>query len=212
VPRARQWLEGGDNLRLTGLWDLPEDDDARGLRRADVIGHYFITIPPDDVLRRGTLEYQDVFTAAEPQLRSWLAGRVVIVGDLRGDADRYAYVDGRRVPGPYAHAAAIEAILQSVTIRSPTDAQTWIIVGLAVLAGGAAGLFVHRSSARCVLLLGLLAVTAVVASVEAYRENEYLVNPLVPVFALLAGGACVAFACRQARVGNAGAAAWEVSS
>lgn len=211
APRAKHWLEGGESLRLTGLWVLPDDEDDFGLRRDDVIGHYFVAIPPDDVLERGTLEYQDVFAAEGPQLRSWLANRVVIVADLRPDIDRHPYRDGRSVAGVYGHAAAIEALLRSVAIRTPTMLHTWTIIGFAVLAGGVLELRLHRSVTRSTLLLVVLAALITVASEEAFRRFQYLVNPLVPVFALVASGVFVAFVCRQAWAAREDTKTWEVT-
>ena len=168
APRAKQWLEGGGVVHLTGLWALPADDEQYGLRAGDVIGHYFVTIPPDAVLRRGTLEYQDVF-------------------------------------------AASEALLRSAAIRTPTTTHTRTIVGLAVLAGGGAGLLLHRSRAKGMTLLIILVAAVGVASVEAYRTHQYLVNPLVPAFALVASGVCVAFARRHAQAGQVGTETREAS-
>ncbi len=211
APRAKQWLEGGGVVHLTGLWALPADDEQYGLRAGDVIGHYFVTIPPDAVLRRGTLEYQDVFAASEAQLRRWLAGRMVVVADLRPDTDRYPYTDRRVVAEAYGQAAAIEALLRSAAIRTPTTTHTRTIVGLAVLAGGGAGLLLHRSRAKGMTLLIILVAAVGVASVEAYRTHQYLVNPLVPAFALVASGVCVAFARRHAQAGQVGTETREAS-
>jgi hypothetical protein len=200
APRARRWTEFGETLRLTGIWPLRKDDDTFGLRRDDLIGHYFVTIPPDSALQRCTLEYQDVFAADEPQLRRWLTERVVIVADLRAGIDRHPYPDGRQVPGAYGHAAAIESLLRSVAIRAPAAMQTWLIVGLAVLAGALTGLLLARYLRACGAALAVAAVASGLLSVVAYREGQYLANPLVPIFALLASGALVAFVRRQAYV------------
>jgi len=102
-------------------------------------------------------------------------------------------------------------MLRSAAICAPTNTHTWVIVGLAVLAGGAAGLLLHRSRARGVTLLVVLVVAAGVASVAAYRTHQYLVNPLVPAFALVASGACVAFVRRHAQAGQLGAETREAS-
>ena len=200
TARARQWLEGGNDVRLTGLWALPDDDDEYGLRHGDVIGHYFVTIPADDVLNRSTLDYQDVFMAGEPRLRDWLAGRVAVVGDLRTGIDRYPYPDGRTVAGCHGHAAAIEAILSSVSIRAPTVAHTWLMVVGATVLGALAVWPLYRYALRWAVLLAMLAVLVGGAAVGAYRSYQYLVNPLVPVFALVVAGTLVAFVRRNAQV------------
>ena len=175
----------GYYVQLTGRWPLTQDYPDLGLLRNDVVGHYFITIPPDDVLARCTIEYQDVFTASPEQLRRWLAQRIVLVGDLRAGVDRYPYPDGREVSGVYAHTAAIEAISRCSAIRTPTAGETRVIISAAVLAGGLAALLLHTSLLKLGLLMLAMIVLAGLAGVEAYRHFGYLANPTVPILAAL---------------------------
>ncbi len=175
----------GYYVQLTGRWPLTQDYPDLGLLRNDVVGHYFITIPPDDVLARCTIEYQDVFTASPEQLRRWLAQRIVLVGDLRAGVDRYPYPDGREVSGVYAHTAAIEAISRCSAIRTPTAGETRVIISAAVLAGGLAALLLHTSLLKLGLLMLANIVLAGLAGVEAYRHFGYLANPTVPILAAL---------------------------
>ncbi|NLG42046.1 MAG: protein kinase, partial [Phycisphaerae bacterium] len=175
----------GYYVQLTGRWPLTQDYPDLGLLRNDVVGHYFITIPPDDVLARCTIEYQDVFTASPEQLRRWLAQRIVLVGDLRAGVDRYPYPDGREVSGVYAHTAAIEAISRCSAIRTPTASEARVIIGGAVLAGGLVALLLHRSLLKLGLLMLAMIVLAGLAGVEAYRHFGYLANPTVPILAAL---------------------------
>lgn len=175
----------GYYVQLTGRWPLTQDYPDFGLLRNDVVGHYFITIPPDDVLARCTIEYQDVFTASPEQLRRWLAQRIVLVGDLRAGVDRYPYPDGREVSGVYAHTAAIEAISRCSAIRTPTAGETRVIISAAVLAGGLAALLLHTSLLKLGLLMLANIVLAGLAGVEAYRHFGYLANPTVPILAAL---------------------------
>ena len=86
-----------------------------------------------------------------------------------------------------------EQVVSGSTFRTPTAVHTWVIVGLAVLAGGGAGLLWQRSRARGATLLVVFLAAVAVASVEAYRTHQYLVNPLVPAFALVASGAWAAW-------------------
>ena len=190
----------GYYVQLTGRWPLTQDYPDLGLLRNDVVGHYFITIPPDDVLARCTIEYQDVFTASPEQLRRWLAQRIVLVGDLRAGVDRYPYPDGREVSGVYAHTAAIEAISRCSAIRTPTASEARVIIGGAVLAGGLAALLLHTSLLKLGLLMLANIVLAGLAGVEAYRHFGYLANPTVPILAALTSVVFVTATRRRASV------------
>ncbi|MEW6249417.1 MAG: protein kinase [Planctomycetota bacterium] len=211
APQAKQWLAGGPPVQLTGRWPLPQDDDDYGLRRGDMVGHYLVVIPPDEVLSRARVEYQDAFLADAAQLRAWFGGRVVVLGDTRREVDRYPHPDGRLVAGCHAHATAIEGLLRTAALRAPSDPDTWVIVGLAMAAGGGTGWLLYRRPARCAVTLAVLALASVAILVVAYRSAGYLVNPLVPISALAASGA---FAAVARRVRSAGLAApgWEVTT
>ncbi|HRT43162.1 MAG TPA: protein kinase [Phycisphaerae bacterium] len=192
----------GYYVQLTGRWPLTEDDPDFGLLRNDVVGHYYITIPPDDVLARCTIEYQDVFTADQEQLRRWLGQRIVIMGDLRTGVDRHPYPDGREVSGVYSHAAAIEAMSRYSAVRTPTENEAWVIISVAVLAGGLVALFLHRSLAKLGFLTLAMIVLAGLFAVEAYRDFGYLANPTVPILAALTSAAFVTVTRRRALNGS----------
>jgi hypothetical protein len=193
----------GIGVQLTGRWPLLEDNPELGLRKEDIIGYYYITVPPDDVLQRSTLEYQDVFLAGQQQLRRWFERRIVLVGDLRSGVVRHPCDENRMVGSVYAQAAAMEAIMSSSAIRAPTASQGRVIIGLAVLAGVAASLLWHRSPLRLTLVLVLLIALAFTVAVAAYRQAGYMFNPLVPVLALLFSAMLMAFVRRQLSAGAA---------
>ncbi|HVP13136.1 MAG TPA: protein kinase [Phycisphaerae bacterium] len=209
VPQAKRWLGNDESVPLTGLWHYEDEKGELGLQRGDSIGSYYITVPSDDVLKRCTLEYQDVFLAEAPQLRDWLADRVVIVGDLRAKAPAYPYRDGRSIPAPYAQAAAIESLAEGFAMRAPTTLHTVMFIALALLAGSAVGLLLRRSVLRGTALLAILVALIVIASLEAYRGFQYLVNPLVPAFAVVMSGVFVAFLRRSTRDAHVGTEAKE---
>lgn len=192
----------GVRAQLTSFMALPDDKLELGLRRDDVIGQYYVTIPPDEVLECCTLEYQDVFLAGQEQLRRWLGQRVVLVGDLRSGVDRHPCPGGRTMAGAYGQASAIEAIMHNAAVRAPTEAQGRIIIGLAVVAGAAAGLLLHRSPLKLTVLLVVLLAAAGVAAVAAYRELGCMFNPLVPMLALLFSGPLMAYIRRHALAGQ----------
>ena len=60
-----------------------------------------------------------VFGAGAEQLRRWFAGRAVVIGNNRGGRDRWTHPDGRRIEGAFGHAAGIDAILRSESVRLP---------------------------------------------------------------------------------------------
>jgi predicted Ser/Thr protein kinase len=201
APLAKQWVVG-PTVHFTGCWALPEDDDTQGLRQGDRVGEYLVTIPADDVLKRCTLEYQDVFVAHRDRLRTWFRKRIVLLADLREDFDRYPYPDGRFLPGVYAHAVAIGSLKQDIAIRAPTNTEGWAVIALAVLAGGSAAYVLYRSKVRLVIALALLVPAMILAGVGAFQQVQYLVNPIVPASATLLSAALVALVRRQQRMGG----------
>ena len=99
--------------------DLDAFDERWGLRRSDILGFFYIDIPPDDVLAASTMDYGDVFSLAEERLRERLKDKVVMIGDLRSGIDRHTLPDGRSVSACYAHAAAVDRLIRRIFVQTP---------------------------------------------------------------------------------------------
>lgn len=199
VLRAKELL-GYDRIRLTGITPVLADDDEHGFKSGDQISDFQIILPPPDVLERATVSYGDAFAADAAQLRDWFGGRLVIIGYDRDDMERrFAYLDGRVLPGVHGHAAAIDAVLRGAFFRVPTQVELWGIIAGAALLGMTASLAFQRHRIRRVLLLTLLTASICAACILAHRAVQVMMNPLVPIFALTAGGALTTFVRRHAR-------------
>lgn len=165
---------------------------STGLRLGDSVGIYLADAPPDPILRAATLAYHDVFSANPDQLRTWLSGKVVLLADFRDLADRSKTTDGRLLPRPYVHAAAISSLLSHASIRMPRGVDEWAIPLLAATAGTLIVTMLRRTAVRTLVLAGLTMVIFI-TSLFAYRANRYLIDAIVPIFALwLSACGCLA--------------------
>jgi serine/threonine protein kinase len=161
--------------------NYPNDDPRAAL----------ITLPmaSAEFFRRSTLSLQAV--VADPEL---CKNKVVLVYDALKPQDTVEYLTGPRLSGAFGHAMAFEALLSNRVTRRPGLLGEWLLP----VAGAAAGLLlalpiVGRRSwwprwARwgMVGLRGLLLIAGVAAGVVAAWSFNYLFNPLVVVFAMLA--------------------------
>jgi len=156
-----------------------------GVRRGDLVGRYVFEMPDDDMLAAASIEYADIFGAPEEQLRRWFGGRAVVVGSARAGVDRYEHPDGRMIYGCYGHAAAIDGLLRSASVRRPRSWQIATLLLGAAAVGAVATLAAGGRPLRRYGLLAGLTVTALIGSALVYREAQYLCNPFVPVVSML---------------------------
>ena len=165
-----------------------EADPSIGVRAGDLVALRQITIPSDEALNRATFDYQRVMEADESTLRAWFAGRTVAVGSIRPDAlgriDRHPYADGRSVPGVAAQAAALESLLQSFDVRSPSAAQEGLLALVVASAALAVGWRFRSTLARSVGLLALVVVAWGVCITLA-ATAQLLPNPLAILVTML---------------------------
>ena len=186
MPRARAQVGEPDRIGSLRVWTEDKDDPASGVRPGDTISYYLLNIPQDNMLSESTIDYEEVFAASEEQLRAWLEGKVVVIGDVRSGVDRYKHPDGRTLSGCYGHAVAIEALLGALSpsFRQPWISLHWITFGGAVL-GLMTGLIAPGRRAIRYVVLVVVMIVFLGASVWAAREYQYLCNPLIPSFALV---------------------------
>lgn len=184
--RGRKWLTEVDRFRVSEIAPLHESNPDFGLQAGDQVGYFVFAAPSDALLAEATHTYEDVFRAGPDDLRAWFAGRLVFVGDTRGDLDLYPHPDGREIHGVYAHAIAAEALVSGVVaLRYPSIVQAWVIIALVAVVGFSIAYSMSRKRvAGAVVVAGCCGVICLI-SVEACRSQGVLFNPLVPVITLL---------------------------
>ncbi len=188
VPRARRKIDAENQIRLTTLRPMEESNTEFKLLRDDLVGIYGSEIPPQNVLIASTIEYGSVFEADATQLRTWFAGKVVLIGDLRFGGDHHKVFDGRNVAGVHAHAAMIDTLIEGLPIRLPRSLETYLFTSAAALIGVVVASRTTRRPWRCTAVSVGFLLCVVVASVLAYRTTRLMFNPSVPVLAFFLAG------------------------
>lgn len=92
--------------------------NAAGLRAGDRVAAFPVDVPEAGVIERATIDYQEFFEAGDEQLRRWVDGRAVVIGDTLDAADQHR-VPGRAglVPGCHLQLTAIESLRRLYTLR-----------------------------------------------------------------------------------------------
>ncbi|MHC5002163.1 MAG: protein kinase domain-containing protein [Planctomycetota bacterium] len=153
-----------------------------GLRPGDTIGMLVFDVPTDAVLETATIDYEWALTADDDELRRAVHGRCVVIGGVGPDDKYYDTPDGRRVAGVYAQAVGLQELLSGRLIRFRMGALALPLVALlGVLVAGVAR---DRRGPGLVLLVAAAAVV-VAACVLVFLGYRYVVNPIVPLIALL---------------------------
>jgi CHASE2 domain-containing sensor protein len=199
-----------ERFDVTEVQHVDSDREASfGLRRGDYVGELMLAIPPTPVIDAATLDYAQVLNATSDQLRRWLGGRAVIIGDARRNVaspDLFPHPDGRTLPGTLAHAVAVEHLLgDSLTIRHPQYVRIGgvhlygqhIFDAAAVVAGGALGLLFarRRRLARWSVAIAVAALL-VVGCLVAFRSAHVVYGPLVPAVGVVLAAELVAITDR----------------
>jgi hypothetical protein len=157
-----------------------------GRQPGDVVGIYIVEMPDDAALEIATVDYEWVFEADIAQLRDQVAGKAVVVGDLRtGRAPVFPHPDGRALSATYGYAAGLEALLRGGVIR----AEGLVTGTLASIVAAIVGIVIAAVSTGRIglryLLMAGVAVVAFFASILSYHGLAYLLDPLVPLLAMV---------------------------
>jgi hypothetical protein len=129
---------------------------AAGLKPGDRVPVWAAPIPPGPVLDQATIDYQAVFEADDDQVRRWVDGRAVLVGDVLDQRDVHPGPGGRTLAGCLFHLTAIELLLRWGAF-APLGAG-WLLLAATVAAAGVVGVGAYRRPAG--LALGVLLVLA----------------------------------------------------
>lgn len=185
VPQSRQWLETTDTIHFTGLTTVHSSDAQSGVVEGDAIARFFLTIPEREALSNSTIDMQDAFAVDWTALARDLSGKVIVLADMRGKADRHPYRDGRSIHAGEVIAVGLERLLEDSAITRPAqDVRVTLTAAAAAL-----GIFIGRKSDRRWMISGLSAMVAALLLVGiswiALRSSHLFCNPVIPVFALL---------------------------
>lgn len=147
-----------------------------------------LALPDDATLAASTISYADAMRSDPAALRARINGRAVLVANTSIETDIWPHAGGRQVSGVYAHAAALDALIDGRTLHQ-SSAIMLLMEVISAAIGTALGLGSHhRRLLAAAATLGVgLAMTAVCA--WAWFAGSIVLSPLVP-----AAGLLVAFA------------------
>ncbi|MBK8915210.1 MAG: protein kinase [Phycisphaerales bacterium] len=120
--------------------------------------------------------YEQVLNASDEQLRGWFEGRAVLIGQMRGEEDRYPLADGQSLYGCQVQALALDSLVAGAlpaNLSRPQIAARALAACLVgtVLVLALRGLF-RSASARVVYAAGpALAIAGLVAAVAIARSS-----------------------------------------
>jgi hypothetical protein len=187
--RPRQ-LSEIDTVRVTGWTPVTDNHPGppAGSRPGDTIATLDFPIPGPALVDEAQRDYAWLLRAPEADLRHALHNRTLMIA--YGD-DVHATADGRMLNGVWSHAVPLELLLRGRD-GLLVERLFWSRA-LLVLAAGV-GLFIAAALAGIRRLAAAAAAAAlgIAACALAYREFEFMVNPLPPLLAMvLAAGAVI---------------------
>lgn len=179
IATGRTLVGNERSVRASSIQPIAADNATLGLRAGDAMGVLEVDVPADAVLAAATLSYSDLFTLDAHQLRERVGGRTVVMGSVRSGQDLHAHPSGRRLPGPWAHACAIDAMSRGASVRRLPPGGDMALIALAAAAGGGAGaLGFGQGRARSAFLACLVAVCAGL-TIALYALGSIVLNTLV---------------------------------
>lgn len=180
--QRRVTLRGADRLKYSGVQDLTEPDEARGLVPGDHLAVSIVPLPID-ALAACTIPMQRFFGMSDAEIRREFSGKMILIGnasDAGGDIQESP--TGVRVPGVWTHAAMVQQMLRDEIVDMPNMSVGWVVAGIMALGGVAAGFGFSRGW-RAVVLTGALTLIAVCVSVLMLRTGGMYWNPLPAIAA-----------------------------
>jgi serine/threonine protein kinase len=192
VPQAIERLldEEMSYVRVSYARPEPSDDAKLGIKADDMTGYLVMDMAPNSVLSQSTIEYGAALSADDAAMRQMFSGKIVMLGNLRTDADdRHPHPDGRKdIPGVYGHAVGLDTLFRRAAFLQSSTLGDWslkVMSAFAAILGCLATVLIpNRSIARRSVLIGLTLI-GLVATLVAFRQFNQLYNPLVPLFALI---------------------------
>jgi CHASE2 domain-containing sensor protein len=180
-------IVAGDALEVNG----PAEGTTDVYRPEDMVALVYLPrIPDESVLTRSTIKAEQLVRLPGAELRDMCRDKVVVVanGHTGHDREFSTTPDGRRLPKCWGHALAIESMLRGV--NNVGSVGPFVEDGVTLLAGAfGVGLALAYPGRERVIGLGVLAgsVLALGGSLLALRLGGPLLNPVVPVAAMVLG-------------------------
>lgn len=131
------------------------------LRPGDIAVHGRVPARSNEYWRRNTIEYADVFTASDDELRSWFGGKAVVIGQMVPGKDQFRGALGESVFGCQVHADVLNHLLGPRAVAQLAEhAVAWRILFWSAL-GAVVVVLLPLPSARAVTstLLGCAALS-----------------------------------------------------
>lgn len=178
-PHVKIRRPGVDHLQLSAVRPATDIVGEAGIEAEDHVGYYMLRVPPAETLEAATLDYSEVFAMSDEQLRSGLAGKVIIIGDRR-----QTLVPDGAPWGTALHAAALDMLLRNAPIRLAPGKYLMAFVLLAAILGGVIGWrWFGGPIGRAGLITGTIVLLAIVTIAMA-RGLHVLYTPLMPAAAM----------------------------
>ncbi len=186
------YLNGAvDVVRLTSVQTVgaaEKDWAVYGYRDGDLAGVFFLPqMPNPEELERATVAYENVLEATPETLQHWFADKVVVLGDVRPEAQDVVKCprDGPKYSGCHVIAAGIDAVIRNTSVRKLNWLGERIVASSGALLGCLVGMaFVFAWRRRWLAVVGYIVLFTLV-SLSAYWNYRLVINPLFPASAAL---------------------------
>jgi len=186
----------GLDVKYTEIGPHEGSDLRFGITKGDVVVNAAVTLPPwaFDESEPSTLRLDKALTMPLAELRKLVAGRVVMIIDLRPGRDQEVLSDGRTLHRGYLWASWLDQELDGRSIGWPGRAGEYQQVVLGGLIGSLL-LFVpvgRRRRATAVVVV-LLSAGALLAGVVGFQISSVVFVPLLGILALWVAAGAVMF-------------------
>lgn len=174
-----------DHLPLAGIVRRQKPNPELGVEADDQAGQFVAFIPPESTLAPAVIDYAAALSMTRQELRSRVAGKAVLIANMRSDIDRKQRPSsGETISGALINAALLQTLLGGNVYSTP--GAPWY--HLLVIVPALLGMLLARAAPRRVHCLpGLLILTAALVGVSfaLYRWNAQVWNPAPAIIALV---------------------------
>ena len=191
-------------IDVTSVTETADADPELGLRPGTAVAEFIIEVPSEEHLAQSSLDYGEVFSLSDDQLRERLDNKVLLIGDYRKGIDGpFPHPGNRWLRGSVLHAVTIERLLSGDVLKRPrfvsalgvhVTSATFIVLIASVIGGIIAYWFKRRHITRSIVYTAAC-IAIVVMSLASFRLSGFIYSPLSPLLCLLIGGELVALIC-----------------
>jgi protein kinase-like protein/CHASE2 domain-containing protein len=187
----------GLNVPYTEVGRHPKSDLRHGIMAGDMLVNAATTLPEwaFDESEPSTIRLGDALTMSVPELRRRVAGRAVMIIDIRPGFDQAVTSDGRTVHKGYVWASWLDQALDGRSVRGPGKSGAFLQIVIGGFLG--AGLFLFPTRRRRVWAFGAVvafSALALIGGIVVFEVASLVFVPLLGVTGLvIAGLASAAF-------------------